>query len=99
MKNWRRHHRIALWTLWEYSGFQDRFIVTFGRAPSLKSYPHQVEPGTSAVRSSACELSVTPCGLLKLLKLPSVDFPSHANRLRLMSCAIAHGIRTTTSAA
>lgn len=35
------HQRIALWTLWGRSGFQDRFLVYAGRAPSLKGYPHQ----------------------------------------------------------
>ena len=35
------HQRIALWTPCGRSGFQDRFLVYAGRAPSLKWYPHQ----------------------------------------------------------
>lgn len=45
------------------SGFRDRFLVYAGRAPSMKMEPTPgFEPGTSAVRSGACRLSVTPCG-------------------------------------
>ncbi len=60
------HQRITLWTPCGRSGFQDRFLVYAGRAPSLKLVPTPgFEPGTSTVRSGACRLSVTPCGLLK----------------------------------
>lgn len=44
------------------SGFRDRFLVYAGRAPLKVAPAPGVEPGTSAVRSGACRISVTPCG-------------------------------------
>lgn len=52
------------------SGFRDRVLVYAGRAPlTEKMAPTPgFEPGTSTVRSGACRLSVTPCGLFEMIR-------------------------------
>lgn len=85
------HQRIALWTPLGRSGFQDRFLVYAGRAPSLKWNPHQDSnlepPPLEAARADS------PLHLVGILKL--VDSDGNAPSPAVCKTAVLPSITTS----